>query len=221
MLYNFIVVVSRGIVRIINGKSHYEYDEAYEPNQHYLVVAPHRSLLDPIFIAFALYPNQVAFMAKDDLFKNKIMGWLLPKLNVFPVNRVKPGASTIKHAAKLLKAGDKNVGLFPTGSRFETQIKSGAASLAKMGKVDLLPVVYQGPIKIKDLFSRKKENRVGVRVGKPIILPETKRLSKEDLALVEGYIQQSFEENDKLLNPNYFYDIEAVIAERDAKLKGK
>lgn len=217
MVYDILIRIIRIFLRLVNGKPHYEYDEAYNPDQRYLVVATHRSLMDPVLIGLALMPRQIAFMAKEELFAVPILGWLLPKINVFPVNRDQPGAATIKHAVKILKANDKHLGMFPTGSRYENKIKPGAVSLAKMGDAELLPIVYQGPLKFSGVFSHKPENRIKLRIGKPIQLPEQKRLSKEDMAAIEQQIALAFVATDQALDPDYHYDTDQARAERDAR----
>lgn len=217
MLYKFLLWIIRGLIRIVNGKGHFEYHEDYNPDATYVVVAPHRSLLDPIIIAKALYPKQVAYIGKKELFSNKFMSWVFNSVNVIPVDRDKPGVSTIKNAVRVLKDGDKHVGIFPTGSRFSDEIKPGSGKIAKMGNVDLLPVTYQGPIKISGLFSRKKANRVKCRVGKPIALPDGKRLTKDDMKIVSQEIAESFAENDAQLDPEYTYDVEKMRAEYEAR----
>lgn len=86
-----------------------------------------------------------------------------------------------------------------------------------MGKVNILPVAYQGPIHISGLFSRKRQNRVKFRVGKPIYLPAGKKLSKEELKEIDQQIGQAFQEIDREIDPNYHYDLEKAIRERNRK----
>lgn len=217
MLYKTLLGIIAFIIRVVNGPTHYEYDEDFDPNKSYVVIGPHRSLLDPIFVAMALRPTQIAFIAKKDLLANKFLTWFFTNINIIPVDRDNPGPSTIKDAVRTLKEGNKYVGIFPTGSRYSDEIKPGAVSIAKMGKVELLPVNYQGPIDIKGIFSWKKEHRAKVRVGKPIQLPDVKRLSETDTKAVHQAMQDAFNENDRILDPDYHYDMAAAIAKRDAK----
>ncbi|WP_233569993.1 lysophospholipid acyltransferase family protein [Aerococcus agrisoli] len=223
MLYKILLGIIALIINVVNGPTRYEYDDDFDPSKTYLVIGPHRSLLDPIFVALALRPKQIAFIAKKELLANKFLTWFFTSINIIPVDRENPGPSTIKDAVRTLKEGDKYVGIFPTGSRYSDEIKPGAVSIAKMGKVELLPVNYQGPIEIKDIFSWKREDRAKVRVGKPIQIPDVKRLTEEDTLAVHQAIQDAFDANDRLIDPNYQYDMAAAIAKRDAKRakKGK
>ena len=101
MLYNFLLTFIRFIFRLINGREVVQGLENLPKDQPYIIAATHRSLTDPLFVAFETYPHQIAFMAKESLFKFKPLGWLFRKVNVFPVNRDKPSTSTIKHAVKI------------------------------------------------------------------------------------------------------------------------
>ena len=217
MIYNILLTLISWFIQLINGPTKIDIDEAFNPEANYLVVGPHRSILDPIFIAMALRPKQMAFMAKKELLANKFLTWFFTTINIIPVDREKPSASTIKQAVRTIKEGEKYVGLFPTGSRYSDEIKDGAVSMAKMGKAEILPVTYQGPIGIRDLFTWKKANRAKVRVGRPIQLPDVKRLSDEDNKAINQAIKDAFIENDRILDPNYTYDLAGAVAKRDAK----
>ncbi|WP_368734474.1 lysophospholipid acyltransferase family protein, partial [Bifidobacterium pseudocatenulatum] len=61
-----------------------------------MIVAPHRTWLDPVLLALAVYPKKFTFMAKEELFKGRFAYWFLRKLGAFPVNRKNPGPSAIK-----------------------------------------------------------------------------------------------------------------------------
>lgn len=219
MIYNLFIYVIKGLIRLINGKGHYEYHEDFDSDKTYVIVGPHRSILDPIIFAIALLPRHISFIAKEELFKNGFASWLFHKVHVIPVKRENPGPKTVKQAVRTIKAGDEHVGIFPTGSRYSDEIKPGAVAIAKMGKVELLPVVYQGPIEIKDLFSRKPEKRVKCRVGQSISLPDKKRLSPEELAQIDEQIRQAFKTNDAILDPSYFYDVDEARRKHEEKKK--
>lgn len=217
MIYKILLTIIGYFIQLINGPTTIDVDEDFDPEVNYLIVGPHRSLLDPIFIAWAVRPKQIAFIAKKELLANKFLTWFFLHINLIPIDRETPSSSTIKKAVRTIKDGEKYVGLFPTGSRYSEEIKDGAVAMAKMGKVAILPVNYQGPIEISGLFSWKKANRAKVRIGKPIILPEVKRLTEEDNRLLNEQIKEAFVENDRVLDPEYRYDLHAAIAKRDQK----
>ncbi|WP_106449465.1 lysophospholipid acyltransferase family protein [Trichococcus alkaliphilus] len=202
MFFKTVVIIVRFLVRILNGKTEIQNKEYIPKDTVYILAAPHRSLLDPIFISFGVYPHVFSSMAKQELFKGKFMNWLLTHMNAFPVNRENPGPSALKQPVSILKEGKTNLLIFPTGSRHSAEIKGGTSSIAKLANVPILPVVYQGPLTLKDLVKRKKAT---VRFGKPIYLPNEKRISREELAAYDELIGTTFRQLDQEIDPNFVY----------------
>ncbi|CZQ81271.1 lysophospholipid acyltransferase family protein [Trichococcus collinsii] len=202
MFFKTVVIIVRFLVRILNGKTEIQNKEYIPKDTVYILAAPHRSLLDPIFISFGVYPHVFSSMAKQELFKGKFMNWLLTHMNAFPVNRKNPGPSALKQPVSILKEGKTNLLIFPTGSRHSSEIKGGTSSIAKLANVPILPVVYQGPLTLKDLLKRKKAT---VRFGKPIYLPNEKRISREELAAYDELLGTTFRKLDQEIDPNFVY----------------
>lgn len=202
MFFKTVVIIVRFLVRILNGKTEIQNKEYIPKDTVYILAAPHRSLLDPIFISFGVYPHVFSSMAKQELFKGKFMNWLLTHMNAFPVNRENPGPSALKQPVSILKEGKTNLLIFPTGSRHSAEIKGGTSSIAKLANVPILPVVYQGPLTLKDLVKRKKAT---VRFGKPIYLPNEKRISREELAAYDELLGTTFRQLDQEIDPNFVY----------------
>ena len=116
MFYSFLRYVVAGLIWLING--HSQTQEKQElPDGPFVLVAPHRSWLDPVFLALAAWPHHFSFMAKSELFKNPLLRWLLVKVGAFPVDRAHPGPSAIKVPVRALKQEGKALMIFPTGSR--------------------------------------------------------------------------------------------------------
>ena len=134
----------------------------------YLVCANHQTVLDVVFLAAVLKRQQPHFMAKAELFKVPVLGWLVRKLGAFPVSRGKGDVGAVKHSVSLLKSG-RSVGMFPQGTRCPEQnprdckIKFGAGLIAAYAGVQVLPV----HIKMKN-YKWKFFRRVTVIVGEPI-----------------------------------------------------
>jgi len=152
------------LLRLLNGKTAIYGTENLPDDEKFVLVAPHHSLFDPVFIAIAAYPNRFSFMAKQELFKIPVLNWIIRALNAFPVNRDKPGVSAIKTPVNYLRNDELNVLIFPTGSRYSTELKGGAVTIAKLGKRKIVPAVYSGPLTFKDLFMRKQAT---VTFGEP------------------------------------------------------
>jgi 1-acyl-sn-glycerol-3-phosphate acyltransferase len=75
----------------------------------------HQSYLDPP-LAGTTCDRAVYFLARRTLLDVPLLGWLLPKLNVIPVNQNGIDRSALKSLIRLLKAGNAAL-IFPEGSR--------------------------------------------------------------------------------------------------------
>jgi 1-acyl-sn-glycerol-3-phosphate acyltransferase len=203
MFFRFMRGVVRVVFFIINGNAHYQNKEKLPKDENYILVAPHRTWWEPLYLAVAAAPKQFSFMAKEELFKNPVLSYILKHANAFPVNRDKPGPSAIKTPVKLLKSTELSLIMFPSGTRHSSELKGGMALIAKMSKTKIVPSVYQGPLTLGDLFKRK---RVVVRFGDPIDISDIKKMDKEGLAEVERRTQEAFDQLDKEVDPNFVYD---------------
>lgn len=201
MFYTFIRAVVRGLVWLINGNAHYENKKAL-PKGAYILVGPHRTWFDPIYYALAASPRKFSFMAKEELFKNPIIRFILKHSNAFPVNRAHPGPSAIKTPVKTLKKGELSLIMFPSGTRHSAQLKGGALVIAKMSSVPLVPTVYQGPLTFKRLFTRKP---VTVRFGRPIYIDRRQKLDKPAMAALDNQMQRAFSQLDQEIDPHFKY----------------
>lgn len=201
MFYSFLRNVIRVILFIVNGKAKYLNREKI-PEGPYILVGPHRTWFDPVYFALAASPRKFSFMAKEELFQNPIFRWLLHHVNGFSVNRDHPGPSAIKTPVRILRKGELSLIMFPSGSRHSQELKGGAAVIAKMAKVPLVPAVYQGPLTFKRLFSRK---RVTVAFGDPITIDRKMKLDEAGQAAIEQQMQAAFNALDKQINPNFEY----------------
>ena len=141
----------------------------------YIVCSNHVNAIDPIFVGISL-TKRMYFMAKAELFKNKLLGTLIQGLGVFPVKRGEADIKSIKTSLKLLANG-KVLALFPEGTRNKTSevvAEPGIAMLAIKSKVPVVPVAI--------ISSYKFFRRTKVIIGKPIELIEyhDRKLHNED-----------------------------------------
>lgn len=195
----------RFLLAILNGNAHYENRTKLPTDTSYILVAPHRTWIDPVYLAIAASPKPFTFMAKKELFKNPILSWIIRHANAFPVDRANPGPSAIKTPVKILKKGDLSLMIFPTGTRHSNEIKGGAATIAKLSGVPIIPAVYQGPLTLGGILKRKK---VTVRFGDPITIDRKVKLSKENLKAIDEQIQQAFDQLDMEIDPSFKYEYE-------------
>jgi 1-acyl-sn-glycerol-3-phosphate acyltransferase len=142
--------------------------------QNFVVCSNHKSNLDPPVLGTAM-PISLRFMAKEELFKNKLFGALLRALGAFPIRRGKSDVGALRSAVKMIQSGE-SVGIFPEGgrSKLKGQMrkgKSGAVLIALKAGVDILPVGICGEY--------KPFSKIIVRIGSPIAM-ETYRNEKID-----------------------------------------
>ncbi|MGE5613719.1 MAG: lysophospholipid acyltransferase family protein [Bacillota bacterium] len=150
-----------------------------------LLCANHNTILDMFFLGYKL-DRWIYWMAKEELFKNPVMAYVLKKLGAFPVKRGTGDVSSIKTAFKLLKE-NKIVGIFPHGTRIgqarlkTARVKPGAAMIAANSGVPVIPAAVCGNY---GLFGKMK-----VIYGEPFLVkPRDKKLTKEELAEISREI---------------------------------
>ena len=91
-----------------------------------------------------LYRRKIFFLGKKEWFSSKFKSWFFRKLGGIPVDREKADITSLKNCLKTLKNG-KTLVVFPEGTRNKTEedllpLKGGAAMLAYMSKVKIVPV---------------------------------------------------------------------------------
>lgn len=100
----------------------------------------HQSYLDPL-LAGITSDRAIYFLARRTLLDVPILGWLLPKLNVIPVNQEGVDRSAIKAMIRILNAGHA-VLIFPEGSRtLDGNLQPAEPGLGLMIAKTLAPVV--------------------------------------------------------------------------------
>ncbi len=155
-----------------------------------ILCANHRSFWDPIFLLVSS-KRPLAFIAKEELFKNKLFAYFLRKMHGFPVRRDGSDIGIVKTALSLLKNGEILV-VFPEGERIRKgkipRPKPGALRLAIMGGVPLVPAGISGNFR---LF-----RRMSVRYGEGVEVAHLKgkRLSAEEYAAEIGTVMKTIYE---------------------------
>lgn len=159
-LYSFLYPIVRGFLNIFFpwesfGTEHF-------PEGGALICGNHTALGDPLYVVCSLRKDQqMHVMAKAEIMKWPLIGFILRKAGVFGVRRGKSDVTAIKEAMRVLRNGEK-VLLFPEGTRVKegdnAEARTGAAMLATRTGVPLLPV-YISP--------RKKGEKIRVVFGQP------------------------------------------------------
>ena len=138
------------------------------PEQGPVILAVnHSSNLDPIAVGITC-PRKVRFMAKAELFENKLFGRLISNLGAFAVHRGRGDIGAIKAAFGIFK--DNGVLLiFPEGGRVtkkhpNRRSKPGVIMMAQRAQVPVIPVLIDGRYRWM--------GKITVRYGKPVTYEE-------------------------------------------------
>lgn len=176
-------------------------------DQGALIIANHRSSVDPFFIQLAA-GRKTHWMVTRESYESPASGWFMKICESIPVSRRGVDTAATKQAIRMARSGNL-VGIFPEGrindsDQFLLKIRPGAAMIALKAKVPLLPCYIEGapyrgslwspflmpakvnvyfgpPIEISDFCNR--ESNLGVQ--REIMLRVTQEIAR--LAGREGY----------------------------------
>jgi 1-acyl-sn-glycerol-3-phosphate acyltransferase len=165
----------------------------------------HVGYLDFALTGTAALPTgrYVRFMAKKEVFDNKLAGPLMRGMHHICVDRSSGSASFVA-ALRALRAGEI-VGIFPEGTisvSFEIkELKSGAVRLAMAAGVPVIPTIVWGSQriwtkKVKRNLSREKFP-VTVAFGEPLYFDKQSNVEVSESVLRETMIAMLHEVQDK------------------------
>ncbi|EFI42587.1 1-acyl-sn-glycerol-3-phosphate acyltransferase [Peptoniphilus sp. oral taxon 386] len=126
------------------------------PEDRPLLICPnHKSNWDPAFIDACL-KHKIYWMAKKELWRNKLVGKFIEAMGAFPVDRQTADVKSVKNALRILKNGEI-VGIFPEGTRVRkidySMAKPGVAMIAHRARTLIVPMYIDGNYK---LFKKMK-----------------------------------------------------------------
>ncbi len=138
------------------------------PESGRCIICPnHTSNIDPVLLLVTLR-RQIYFMAKAELFKNKLLAKLFRTLGAFPVERGKGDGVAISEAENILRSGEQ-LGLFIEGARSKTgdflRPRVGCAMIAYQTDSPIIPVCITGAKEHKVKFLRKAIISIGEQIS--------------------------------------------------------
>jgi len=163
ILRNILAVLYRIIYRFeISGQENIPQDGGV------ILCCNHRSNNDAIVLAIT-QKRPITFMAKEEIFKIPLLGFLLRKIAAFPVKRGTGDIGAIRTAVEVLNSG-RMLSIFPEGTRNKTkekliEFKAGAVLIAYKAHAQIVPCAISGRF---IPFSKIK-----VKFGNPIIIEKT------------------------------------------------
>jgi glycerol-3-phosphate dehydrogenase (NAD(P)+) len=140
----------------------------------------HRSFLDPFVIA-TIARRPMYYVAKRELFRNRLFAWWLNSLGAFPVDRGAGDAEMITTAKAILGRGDC-VLIFPEGTRIRPgalgRPKRGVGRLALETGAPVVPVAVFGTEAIRKGW-RIRPHKVRIRIGPALTFPRVESASPQ------------------------------------------
>lgn len=193
MMYAFFRAILSPILRLLYGLKFINPHNIPQDGA-YIIASNHLSALDPIFLAIGQRYRKIHYMAKAEIFKNKLVAWLMYSVGAFPVSRGSSDMGSVKHFESLMEQGEC-MGIFIEGTRSKTgeflKPKNGAALIAYDTKTPVIPVCitkvgnrrichFGTPLSLDDLGFVKGGARE-YREASRRIMDEIKKLRKQDL----------------------------------------
>ncbi|MCM1524563.1 MAG: 1-acyl-sn-glycerol-3-phosphate acyltransferase [Ruminococcus sp.] len=162
-----------------------------------IIASNHRSYADPVLLTMPM-KRPVTYMAKEELFKNRLFAAFIRFLGAFPVKRGAGDMKVIDDCVEILGSG-RNVVIFPEGTRSkENKVgkgKTGVAMIAARSGADVLPmgVVFEGnKLRFRCKLTLRigrviKSDQLDIGEGKPKDLKRIKHIIMDSITeLVEG-----------------------------------
>ena len=149
------------------------------PHGGVILASNHRSFLDPFALGTCL-PRPIYFMAKQEIFRNPFVGWLLNCLGAFPVKRGESDAESTKTSLMLLERGEAVV-IFPEGTRIRRgslgRPRRGVGRLALESGAPVVPIAVSGSEHARRGW-RLSPVKVHLRFGAPLTFPRVESPSQ-------------------------------------------
>ena len=147
-LYRTILFLAWLFFKVLYRHRVYGLEHYYEKDA--IIAGNHASFYDPPILAIS-WPQEVHFLARETLFRNRFFGGLIRSLNSHPVSGDAGDIATFKTICQLLKEGKKII-LFPEGKRSATgslgPLKPGIALLTARAQSAVIPAYIHGTFNI-------------------------------------------------------------------------
>lgn len=149
-----------------------------------VIIANHRSSIDPLFIQVSAR-RQVHWFVAAEFATNFVVSFLYKFTGAIPIKRSGRDTAATKYAIRLAKSGGL-IGMFPEGTinvtdDFMLKVRPGAILVALKAGVPILPCYIHGsPYRDSALSPLVMPARVKLVVGQPIdLLPLTKQFDEK------------------------------------------
>jgi 1-acyl-sn-glycerol-3-phosphate acyltransferase len=143
-----------------------------------LVVGNHVGTVEPALTGVFIPRLDVYYMAKSELFRTPLLGWLFARSHAFPVVRESPDRAALRFALKVLEDGHVLL-VYPEGTRswdgrLLGDTHGGAGLIARHSGALVAPVASWGTDKVIPRGSwLPRRADVELRIGAPFRIPAT------------------------------------------------
>lgn len=149
----------------------------------FILASNHISNVDPNILGSSFF-RRLSYVAKESLFKNKFLSFMLHQVGAFPINRDTADLGAIKETLRRLKQGSP-VLIFPEGTRTREassrEVQAGIGLIAVKSGVPVIPAFVEDSDKVMPPGSKFfKRHLVKVYFGKPLYF--TKGQPYQDIA---------------------------------------
>jgi 1-acyl-sn-glycerol-3-phosphate acyltransferase len=162
-----------------------------------LIVSNHQSFLDPVMLGVKVR-RPMSFLAKSELFANRIFGALIRGVNAFPVRQGEGDVGAVRETIKRLQEGHVLV-MFPEGGRSDDgevqDMQTGIGLIIRRAG----PTVKVVPAAVTGAFRSWPRGRilprpgpVRVKYGQPLELSSLK--AAEIIKIIDTEIRRLFDE---------------------------
>ena len=145
-----------------------------------LLASNHRSFLDP-FVLATMLRRPVYYVAKKELFSNRLQAWVLNALGAFPVDRGASDQEMLETARQILARGDV-VLIFPEGTRIRpgglATPRRGVGRLALESGAPIVPLAVIGTEDVRSGW-RIRPRKITIRAGRPLTYPRVAAPSRQ------------------------------------------
>jgi 1-acyl-sn-glycerol-3-phosphate acyltransferase len=151
-----------------------------------IVVANHVNLLDSPILGVRL-GRKVYFMAKEEIFHPRAVGWMAEQFGAFPVIKGRINRRAGRTALELL-SNEQALMIYPEGKRTEDgtlgPAYTGAALLAMKSGVPIVPVGVIGTAQLTGKWWFLRRPKITLNIGQPFTLSVSspEKFSKEETA---------------------------------------
>jgi 1-acyl-sn-glycerol-3-phosphate acyltransferase len=134
----------------------------------FILASNHISYYDPPLVG-SYIPRELFFFAKKELFKSRLFGAVLRRVNALPVRRGQMDREALKMSVAIINS-KYGLTVFPEGTRSKTKEflppKPGIGLLATQAACPIVPAYIHGANRLKDCFRRRI--RLSIDYGEPI-----------------------------------------------------